>query len=181
LNDPVPSAGAGKQAPISPTPEGNIRAAGDMGLASFRGRHGWQLGTLGAFLTLLIFLTFLGIGAAEVWNGSTPAPPIDFVVFWGAAKLAVSGDWIGAFDSETLRAAHAADVEEWFPWAYPPGLLLLLMPIGALSFATAWIAFSAVSLAAFALSVRPFDGRILPVWLAFAFAPATCRRCCWGN
>jgi len=146
------------------------REAGARPLDALRGKAGWQIGILGMALSLMILGAYFGQALTEIARGE-PIPPIDFIVFWGAAKLAAAGEALAAFDIARLEASHGAISPNWLPWVYPPGFLAALEPLGHLSFGTAWMAFTAVSLGAYWLALRPFAGA-LPVWLALAFAPA---------
>lgn len=81
------------------------------------------------------------------------ARQVEFVALWAAAKVAVLGDPILAFDQAALREAQLlpsdANPSELI-WLYPPGLQLLLAPLGLLPYWAAWLSFSVISLAAFA-------------------------------
>jgi arabinofuranan 3-O-arabinosyltransferase len=77
---------------------------------------------------------------------------VDFLAFWSAAKLALAGNPLAAFDQDALRAAQAlpADAEPGdLHWLYPPGFLLLLTPLALLPFWAAWLLFNLLSLSAF--------------------------------
>ncbi len=83
---------------------------------------------------------------------------IDFVAFWGAARLALAGDVISAFDPDVLRAALALPPETPegdLLWLYPPGWHIAIMPLGLLPFSAAYILFSALTIAAFSAALRP--------------------------
>ena len=86
---------------------------------------------------------------------------VDFVALWAAAKLAVAGDPILAFDQEVLRRVQLlppdAEPEELF-WLYPPGLQLLLAPLGLLPYWAAWLVFIMLSLAVFTGAQWRFAG-----------------------
>ena len=86
--------------------------------------------------------------------------PNDFSVMWGAAKLALDGQAIAAFDFE--RLAQARSLPPWtgeagyrMPWLYPAHFHAMLVPFGLTGFLPAWLAFSVLGLAAFAYAVRP--------------------------
>jgi hypothetical protein len=82
------------------------------------------------------------------------------------------GEPLAAFDLARLAEVHGGDPEAWLPWVYPPGLMLLLLPLGATDFFTAWVAFIAVSLLAAILAMRLYTGSFRPGWIAFALLPA---------
>ncbi len=142
-------------------------------LAIFAGRRGWQVGTLVPAFVLALFVFWLGSVWYELATNGRTALGFDFKVFWGAARLAHLGEPLAAFDTQRLQDVHQASVgDDWMPWSYPPAFLVLLQPLGALTYSQAWAVFSLVSIVAMALAVRPFAGGIAPVWLAFAMPPA---------
>ena len=141
-------------------------------LASLDHRHGWQLGIFGVAATVM-FVTIFQVGTAiRLFGTGESAITVDFYVFWAAAKLAVQGVPFDAFDVTRLQQAAGVTDTDWMPWAYPPGLMMVLMPLGLLPFAAAWAVFEAVSVIALGLAVRPFSTGRFQVLLAAAFAPA---------
>ncbi len=98
----------------------------------------------------------------------------DFTVFWAAAKLALAGQPLAAFDPQALYAAAKLPTEaphDNFLWLYPPSFLVALMPLGALSFPLAFPAFIAISATAFALAVRA-PASVLPgLWRLMLVSP----------
>jgi hypothetical protein len=83
---------------------------------------------------------------------------IDFVAFWAAAKLALAGQPLAAFDPDTLRAALALPPDAPpadLLWLYPPTWHIAILPLGFLPFSAAWLVFSAVAFAAYAAAMRP--------------------------
>ena len=75
---------------------------------------------------------------------------IDFSVFWGAAKLALSGDWLGPFETAKLSEARLIPIDreayEMY-WLYPPAYHIAIAPLGYLPFFWSWLAFGLGSLA----------------------------------
>ncbi|WP_050602165.1 glycosyltransferase family 87 protein [Ruegeria sp. 6PALISEP08] len=142
-------------------------------MAVFNGQRGWQVGTLAPAFVLALFVFFLGSAWYQLSLEGKQALNFDFKVFWSAGRLAYLGEPLAAFDVERLIDVHQAYKEgEWGPWLYPPAFLLAMQPLGALTFSQAWAVFSAISILALVLAVRPFSGGILPVWFAFALPPA---------
>lgn len=148
-------------------------AEADARLAAFNGRRGWQVGVLGAALTLIVCIIWIGSAWMEMAQTGKTAVPVDFRVAWAAAKLAVAGVPLEAFDPARLNAIHGVAMDEWMPWVYPPGYLAALMPFGLLSFGWAWALFTALSIAAILAATRPFAAGILPLHLGIALAPTT--------
>jgi hypothetical protein len=97
---------------------------------------------------------------------------IDFTAFWGAAKLALAGQAIAAFDPDKLTAAQGArplGAMTGMPWLYPPGWHALIAPLGLLPFSAAWIAFGAISAGLFTAAIRPL-ARPIPGALSWTLA-----------
>jgi arabinofuranan 3-O-arabinosyltransferase len=98
---------------------------------------------------------------------------IDFRVFWAAGKLAVAGDPLAVHDLARLSAAHATFVDEYMPWLYPPGFLVLVTPLGTLSFAMAYLVWTLLSLVLLAWAFRTFVAGVGALWVLVSLAPAT--------
>jgi len=97
---------------------------------------------------------------------------IDFTAFWAAAKLAVAGMPLAAFDPNALRAALALPSDAPpgdLLWLYPPAWHVVVLPLGLLPFSAAYLVFSAVTLAAFAAATRRLAAP-LPGGLALVLA-----------
>jgi hypothetical protein len=87
-------------------------------------------------------------------RGGTPLGA-DFAVFWSAAALAAAGNAPavldpGVFPFEQQRLV--GETFETFPWFYPPHLLLLIRPLGFVSYVPGWVLWSATGFAAFAFA-----------------------------
>ncbi len=100
----------------------------------------------------------------------------DFIVFWGASHLALTGEPEGAYDAvrlfEASRVAVPAHHENSYIWAYPPTYLLLVLPLAAVPYMAALVLWSATWLAAFLTVLRRLAPSRLTPLLALAF-PAT--------
>lgn len=109
------------------------------------------------YLTAAVFLMLAYAGAIVLvlTSGETDgdARQVEFVALWSAARLALEGNAIGAFDQELLRQVQSlpsdAGPGELY-WLYPPGLQFLLAPLGLLPYWAAWVLFGLASLGAFA-------------------------------
>jgi len=75
---------------------------------------------------------------------------------WAAAKLAVSHGPLAPFDVDMLREARALPPGTTVTglWLYPPLWLGVVLPLAALPYFWAWIAFIGASFVMFALAVR---------------------------
>ncbi len=153
-----------------------VRRAADARIAALSGKHVWQAAAFGAAMTLIFTVSmvakaFLTTSEAGVAPG-TRALDMDFRVFWAAARLAVQGEPLAAFDMARLSAEHGFFDDRWLPWVYPPGYQLLIAPLGLFSFATSFLLVTLASIAAITLAVRPFTTGNRAAWLAFALSPA---------
>lgn len=104
----------------------------------------------GALLFLEYFL--LGMwwwGHHVLKNTTIPSPGWDLAVFWNAASLAMTHGATAAYDWALLRAAEAAILppDIFGPFSYPPTFLLLIYPLGMLSFGAATVVFSSCGIA----------------------------------
>lgn len=100
---------------------------------------------------------------------------VDFVALWSAAKLALQGNAIEAFDQGVLRQNQflppEAEPGELY-WLYPPGLQMLLAPFGLLPYWAAWLLFCLMSLVAFARVLWAPAGRVPMGHSVLVCAPA---------
>ncbi|QRQ86756.1 glycosyltransferase family 87 protein [Cupriavidus oxalaticus] len=75
------------------------------------------------------------------------APGADFVVFWSAARLALTQGAAAPYDHDLLRQMELAAVpglaigDGVLPWLYPPTYLLYVLPLGLLSYGMATVVF----------------------------------------
>ncbi len=127
---------------------------------------------LGAILTVIAVIWFLFAGYYLTSDTGRRALSIDLRVFWAAARLMLAGEPLAAFDMSRLAAEHGENPGEWMPWLYPPGYLLLIAPLGAMSFANAYLATTLVSVGLIFLAVRPFTAGSWPLGLGMTLAPA---------
>lgn len=111
-------------------------------------------------------ILFVIIACWAVWILYTKPIAMDFLSYWAAAKLALSGKIASVY---SLTAHHAVEIrispiDGWLPFAYPPPFLLIVTPVGLAPF---WLAFAlwvAVGATVYALMVG--RGRALPYAMA---------------
>ena len=111
----------------------------------------------------LMVFAFLANTAKMVIEVNAPgfdgqAIQIDFTAFWAGAKLALAGDAASAFNVDLLRAAQQLPSDNStgdILWLYPPGWHIIIMPLGLMPFSVAFIVYSSLVLAIFALVFRP--------------------------
>lgn len=135
-------------------------------------RRGWQLAVFGAVCTVMVTSIYIGGSVVDLLDTGNLSIDVDFYVFWAAAKLALQGLPMDAFEIARLQEAARVDDTDWMPWAYPPGFLMLLAPFGLLPFNMAWASFNVIGLAALALATWRFAAGRPHVLLASATAPA---------
>jgi hypothetical protein len=125
------------------------------------------------------------VGAVAVWWIARSLPSLvdphgkpvgyDFITFWSAARLALDGSPAAAFDANAIAAAQHQAVpamgDTLFLWHYPPTFLLLVLPLGLLSYPAALVVFSGATAGLWAGLVRVLfrDPR---AWLVAAATPA---------
>jgi alpha-1,2-mannosyltransferase len=70
------------------------------------------------------------------WRSFLTTPGIDFVAFWAAGRLAIEGKAVLAYDLSVHHAMELTFVQlqGQMPFPYPPPFLLLVTPLGLLSF-----------------------------------------------
>ena len=98
----------------------------------------------------------------------------DFRLFWAQAHLAAQGEAARAYEAQAIATqapvAALGDAVTVRPSFYPPYYMLLLEPLGHLSFGWAWLVYSWGALLLLALSVvLAFPRRLEMLVLAFGF------------
>ncbi len=141
-------------------------------LWAFDTRRGWQIGTLIPAFVVVLLVAWVYYALSKIEALGLPTFNNDFRIFWAAARLAIIENPLAVFDVDKIEQVHGIVDERWMPWAYPPAFLITVLPLGALSFSMAWVIFSIVSVLALLAATRSFSAGLLPVWLAFALAPA---------
>jgi hypothetical protein len=138
-------------------------------MASERTRH-LVLVALAA-VTLSIYVAFVTVAAMHTHNriglGGSPLF-YDFSVFHQAGVLANEGRAAEAYDDSRMIAAEKAAFPGnrlRLPWNYPPTFQMMLMPLGALPYVAAWLAWSGVLYGFYALLMR----RLADDWDRFVF------------
>lgn len=124
---------------------------------------------LGTALALL--LAYVAIGQL-LQNWQNPVSR-DFIAFWGAAKLALTGNPALAYDPAVLHGLQSAVASfregSELPFAYAPAFLLLVLPFGFLPYPAAMVVWVCLGLILYLLALR----RLAPNagLLAIAFPP----------
>lgn len=96
----------------------------------------------------------------------------DFITYWSAGQLALSGHTVDSWNLALMGAAERAAIpgnHMQFAWFYPPTAFLIVQPLATLPYPVAYALFEALTLAGFLWMMR----RVLPVkggiWLVLAF------------
>ncbi len=146
---------------------------GDRALLPFAGQAGLRIGLIGAGATVFMVIMWYMLTSTVMSLDGDTSFGVDFIVYWSAAQLALEGNAVEAFNLESLEAIHQVENSAWLPWLYPPGYLILLMPLGALPFMPAFITYNTVSSLALIAAVRPLASKATGVWIGVALAPTT--------
>lgn len=96
----------------------------------------------------------------------------DFIGFWSASELALSGHPASAYDIPTivrLQASIMPGMITFNPWIYPPAYLLAVMPLALLPYFVSYLLFMAASFAAYFVVVRKIDAAPHSLALLLAF------------
>lgn len=110
-----------------------------------------------AFAIILALAAFQYAILAIYMFGGSPDYVLggDFVAFWSAARETLNGNLAGLYAPDGLANAIAAHrpeaVVEGLTWQYPPHASLIFAPIGLLPFEMAFVLWSWLGIAAFAL------------------------------
>jgi hypothetical protein len=115
-----------------------------------------------------ILFVIIGVwSAVTTWYNSVG---VDFVSFWAAGRLTLSGHVTAAYDialhhkMEQVVAPHVGII----PFPYPPPFLIFVAPFALASFGLAFTLWMAVTGAFYALAAS----RVAPLRFAFGIAPA---------
>ena len=111
------------------------------------------------FSLLIVNLAFLFV----FWNGWIVGPdgrpvPSDFLNVYSAGRLVLDGQAPAAYDWDVLNATEKAllgsDLPTYFGWHYPPPFLAVAALLASLPYAAAFIAWLAVTLPLYAVTIR---------------------------
>lgn len=123
---------------------------------------------LAALALSTIFLITIPVAA---WVYATQRPPVDFVSFWAAGRLAASGHPALAYDLELHRALERTVTTigpGFMPFPYPPPFLLAVVPVAIRPFWLAYLLWIGVTSGLFLAATW----RLLPPRFAFAHPAA---------
>jgi hypothetical protein len=128
-----------------------------------------------AITSLTIQFLVLAIWGGRYYIRREPVPPLlgwDFIVFWSAARVALEHGAAMVFSPELMYAMETSirGVGVLAPWPYPPTFLLAVIPVGLLSFAPAFAAFSTAGFVIYAVALARTARDLDRLHLLFAAA-----------
>lgn len=134
---------------------------------SFLREADWLNGGRVRGYALLVGIASLGLLIAS-WIQALGPDGSDFLAFWGSARAVIEGVPEAAYDIQWQEQVQTgAGFTGWFAFVNPPPFLFVTAPFGMLPFPLAWIAWVAVTYAAWAwISVRAFP-RLWPLAVVF--------------
>ncbi len=122
-------------------------------------------------LAMLVFL--LWVGWLTLAHAGAQPVALDFAAFWAAAKLVAAGHAASAYNNVAIEAAERAATvmpPGYLAFYYPPTFLLLVSPLGWLSYSAALAAFLVAEIVLVIALLR----RVLPqrwAWLPLLTFP----------
>lgn len=124
-------------------------------ILELRWLNGWRVA---GYARVLLLASIVAVGFAFSIGLSRDGS--DFLAFWSAGKLVLSGQPAAAYD---LAATGAIQAPVWprevFAFVNPPPFLLALWPLGAMSFKTAWLVWVASTYLIWLAVTRPLAGK----------------------
>ena len=124
-----------------------------------------KFAALGFALAFAVLLT----QSRDLVYPSGRAVGADFVTFWAASDLALSGRPAQAYDEAAIVAAERKALpkaEDVYLWHYPPPFQLVVLPLALVPYLWAYGLWLAVSLAIYAATFRAAFREAAPFWLA---------------
>lgn len=144
-------------------------------------------------ITPLFFLLTILLGAAQFVSDVRRSDGVrisayemigrDFVNIWQGGQMAAAGQYARVYDRPAYREdlRKNAGVSGIFAFSYPPHMLVLSIPFGALPYLSAMIIWSIVTLSLFVFAARPWLNEAgLPLWTALLL-PATINNLASGH
>jgi hypothetical protein len=135
---------------------------------------GRRAGVWVRILAAIQLLTLLGLVASSRHGADLRGEPLgtDFVSFWTASRLALSGEAASVYDPAAHHAAERAFFGGdfgFYAFFYPPVFLLFCLPLGLAPYFVALVAWLAATGAAYVRVVRQFAANRIGVLPILAF------------
>lgn len=145
---------------------------------------------LGAATLVLIYLLWLvgTWGRAEASRVNTMAldklPELDFLCFYAASSLALSGKSTAVYDARLFLEEEARISQGNYsgarPFWYPPTYILIVLPLSLIPFLFSLTLWCIISLLGFLIVLKRTCPHSLTIWVALAF-PATFQNAVRGQ
>lgn len=122
-----------------------------------------------------IFASYLVIYLTVTLHRGERFPFGDFFALWSYAKIALGHPAAELYDPVALHAAQLAlgmDPGQQNPFPYPPSFLLILWPLGLLSYTAAYLVWIAATLSLYVWASIERPGRTISILIAL-LAPTT--------
>ena len=113
------------------------------------------------------------VGALTLIHLTSKPVALDFTAFWAASRLGVAGQASAAYDHNVIEAIERAATDMapgYLAFYYPPTFLLLILPLGLLSYNVSLVVFLTTEMALVVAALR----RLLPTpwaWLPLLSFP----------
>jgi hypothetical protein len=127
----------------------------------------------------ILFLGFLVIGSVLTFTTEymvdSKGRPIghDFIAFWAASYLGLTGHPYDAYDFSLLFGAEQIAIPAAryvYPWYYPPSFYLLILPLALLPYLTAYFAFMVSTLGSYLFVLRRIIHGNVAMWCLAGFS-----------
>ncbi len=122
---------------------------------------------------------FSGLGPTDRLGKPVGA---DFVQYWAASRLALTGEAAAVYDAEKLYEAERQVTGALYliPWLYPPTFLLLVLPLSLLPYLASLFAWLVATLCGYLAVLRRIAPHSVALWLALAY-PGTFQNLIHGQ
>lgn len=121
----------------------------------------------------LVFLPVAYFAHLYIYDANGLLEPTDFINVFAAGRMALDGRAAAVYDWDLHKQVQVAILGQsyvgHFAWHYPPPFLFVATGLALLPYATAHVAWSAVSLMPFLAVMRGIVGRPFGLLLALAF------------
>jgi arabinofuranan 3-O-arabinosyltransferase len=127
-------------------------------------------------VTYIAFLASAYAGGDWLVDNQGRAIQTDFINVWAAGRLVLAGHPADAYDWPIHKAVEEAGIghafDKYFGWHYPPPFLFIAALLARLPYLAAFLVWMAVTLPAYAATIRAIVGRPVALALACAFPGA---------
>jgi alpha-1,2-mannosyltransferase len=107
----------------------------------------------------------------------------DFLPYWAASKLALTGNPAAIFSREEIYAVEREVIGADFPprvWPYPPTFLLMVLPLAFLAYPVAFLVWLSFTGLAYLQVIHRIIPKSMAFWI-FIFFPGAVSNCLYGQ